>query len=76
MNTHGTGCTLSSAIAAFLARGVPLDAAVTLAKNYITAAIGAADQLSVGHGHGPVHHFHAMWKRFEDGVKNEKSNPA
>jgi hydroxymethylpyrimidine/phosphomethylpyrimidine kinase len=76
MNTHGTGCTLSSAIAAFLARGVPLDAAVTLAKNYITAAIGAADQLSVGHGHGPVHHFHAMWKRFEDGVKNENSNPA
>jgi len=76
MNTHGTGCTLSSAIAAFLARGVPLDAAVTLAKNYITAAIGAADQLSVGHGHGPVHHFHAMWKRFENGVKNEKSNPA
>ena len=76
MNTHGTGCTLSSAIAAFLARGVPLDAAVTLAKNYITAAIGAADQLSVGHGHGPVHHFHAMWRRFEDGVGNEKSNPA
>ena len=76
MNTHGTGCTLSSAIAAFLARGVPLDAAVTLAKNYITAAIGAADQLSVGHGHGPVHHFHAMWRRFEDGESNEKSNPA
>jgi hydroxymethylpyrimidine/phosphomethylpyrimidine kinase len=76
MNTHGTGCTLSSAITAFLARGVPLDAAVTLAKNYITAAIGAADQLSVGHGHGPVHHFHAMWKRFENGVKNEKGNPA
>lgn len=76
MNTHGTGCTLSSAIAAFLARGLPLDAAVTLSKNYITAAIGAANQLSVGHGHGPVHHFHAMWKRFEDGVKNEKSNPA
>ena len=76
MNTHGTGCALSSAIAAFLARGVPLDAAVTLAKNYITAAIGAADQLSVGHGHGPVHHFHAMWKRFENGVKNEKGNPA
>jgi hydroxymethylpyrimidine/phosphomethylpyrimidine kinase len=69
MNTHGTGCTLSSAIAAFLARGMALDAAVTLAKNYITEAIAAADQLSVGHGHGPVHHFHAMWRRIEDGEK-------
>jgi hydroxymethylpyrimidine/phosphomethylpyrimidine kinase len=73
MNTHGTGCTLSSAIAAFLARGVPLFEAVTLAKNYLTAAIAAADQLGVGHGHGPVHHFHAMWKRIEDGEKNEKA---
>jgi hydroxymethylpyrimidine/phosphomethylpyrimidine kinase len=69
MNTHGTGCTLSSAIAAFLARGMALDAAVTLAKNYITEAIAAADRLSVGHGHGPVHHFHAMWRRIEDGEK-------
>jgi hydroxymethylpyrimidine/phosphomethylpyrimidine kinase len=76
MNTHGTGCTLSSAIAAFLARGMALDAAVTLAKNYITEAIANADQLSVGHGHGPVHHFHAMWRRIEDGEGNEKSNPA
>jgi hydroxymethylpyrimidine/phosphomethylpyrimidine kinase len=47
--------------------------AITLAKNYVTAAIAAADQLSVGHGHGPVHHFHAMWKRIEDGDKNEKA---
>jgi hydroxymethylpyrimidine/phosphomethylpyrimidine kinase len=69
MNTHGTGCTLSSTIAAFLARGMALDAAVTLAKNYITEAIAAADQLSVGQGHGPVHHFHAMWRRIEDGEK-------
>jgi hydroxymethylpyrimidine/phosphomethylpyrimidine kinase len=76
MNTHGTGCTLSSAIASFLTRGMALDAAVTLAKNYITAAIAAADRLSVGHGHGPVHHFHAMWKRIEDGEKDEKSNTA
>jgi hydroxymethylpyrimidine/phosphomethylpyrimidine kinase len=53
-----------------------LDAAVTLAKNYITEAIANADQLSVGHGHGPVHHFHAMWRRIEDGEGNEKSNPA
>ena len=73
LNTHGTGCTLSSAIAAFLARGMKLFDAITLAKSYVTAAIGAADQLSVGHGHGPVHHFHAMWKRIEDGAKNEKA---
>jgi hydroxymethylpyrimidine/phosphomethylpyrimidine kinase len=61
-NTHGTGCTLSSAIAALLARGRTLRAAVQEAKTYITAAIGAADRLSVGHGHGPVHHFHALWQ--------------
>jgi hydroxymethylpyrimidine/phosphomethylpyrimidine kinase len=74
MNTHGTGCTLSSAIAAFLARGMTLDDAVTLAKNYVTAAIAAADQLTVGHGHGPVHHFHALWKRFEDGADDDKGH--
>jgi hydroxymethylpyrimidine/phosphomethylpyrimidine kinase len=61
MNTHGTGCTLSSAIAAFLAKSVPLFEAIALAKNYVTEAIAAADRLSVGHGHGPVHHFHAQW---------------
>lgn len=60
-NTHGTGCTLSAAIAAGLAKGLRLSEAVTDAKAYITAAIGAADELSVGHGHGPVHHFHAWW---------------
>jgi hydroxymethylpyrimidine/phosphomethylpyrimidine kinase len=59
-NTHGTGCTLSSAIAAGLARGEPLEEAVRNAKTYITAAIAAADRLNVGHGHGPVHHFHAF----------------
>lgn len=76
LNTHGTGCTLSSAIAAFLARGLELPEAVTLAKNYISSAIAAADQLAVGHGHGPVHHFHALWRRFQDGEGNDKSNPA
>jgi hydroxymethylpyrimidine/phosphomethylpyrimidine kinase len=65
-NTHGTGCTLSSAIAALLARGLPLRAAVREAKAYVTAAIGAADQLKVGHGHGPVHHFHALWREEAD----------
>ncbi|MFG1423748.1 bifunctional hydroxymethylpyrimidine kinase/phosphomethylpyrimidine kinase [Roseixanthobacter liquoris] len=60
-NTHGTGCTLSSAIAAGLAKGSDLDGAVRAAKAYITGAIAAADRLDVGRGHGPVHHFHALW---------------
>jgi hydroxymethylpyrimidine/phosphomethylpyrimidine kinase len=61
-NTHGTGCTLSAAIAARLGQGRPLRAAVAEAKAYITAAIAASGQLAVGHGHGPVHHFHALWR--------------
>lgn len=61
-NTHGTGCTLSAAIAAFLARGLPMPEAVRSAKDYLTAAIGAADRLAVGGGHGPVHHFHEWWE--------------
>ena len=60
-NTHGTGCTLSSAVAAFLAKGLPLDEAARQAKAYVTAAIATADRLSIGSGHGPVNHFHAWW---------------
>ena len=60
-NTHGTGCTLSSAIAAGLAKGRDLAAAVEEAKAYVTASIAAADRLQVGSGHGPTHHFHAWW---------------
>ena len=60
-NTHGTGCTLSSAIAALLARGLELRAAVRDAKAYVGAAIRAADRLEIGRGHGPVHHFHEFW---------------
>lgn len=60
-NTHGTGCTLSSAIAAGLAKGLELEAAVAAAKDYLTAALAAADTLRIGRGHGPVHHFHAFW---------------
>lgn len=60
-NTHGTGCTLSSAIAAGLAKDLPLAEAVREAKAYITAAIFASDTLKIGHGHGPVHHFHHWW---------------
>ena len=61
-NTHGTGCTLSSAIAAGLAKGLDLKAAVQNAKAYVTGAIAAADMLKVGRGHGPVHHFHEIWR--------------
>ena len=60
-NTHGTGCTLSSAIAAGLAKGHDLMDATRGAKSYVTDAIAAADGLAVGHGHGPLHHFHATW---------------
>jgi hydroxymethylpyrimidine/phosphomethylpyrimidine kinase len=59
-NTHGTGCSLSSAIAAGLAKGDDLETAVRNAKAWVTSAIAAADRLSVGHGHGPIHHFHAF----------------
>lgn len=62
-NTHGTGCTLSSSIAALCAQGMPLPQAVSEAKNYVAAAIQAADELNIGHGHGPVHHFHNLWPR-------------
>lgn len=60
-NTHGTGCTLSSAIAAELAKGADLEAALTRAHGWLHGAIQAADQLDIGHGHGPVHHFHEVW---------------
>lgn len=61
-NTHGTGCTLSAALAAQLARGKSTQDAAKGAKDYVAAAIAAADDLSVGNGHGPVHHFHQLWK--------------
>ncbi|QDG76766.1 bifunctional hydroxymethylpyrimidine kinase/phosphomethylpyrimidine kinase [Labrenzia sp. PHM005] len=60
-NTHGTGCTLSSAIAAGLAKGEGLSEAVIAAKAYIHQAICHSDELQIGKGHGPVHHFHAFW---------------
>jgi hydroxymethylpyrimidine/phosphomethylpyrimidine kinase len=60
-NTHGTGCTLSSAIAAGLAKGLDLVAAAREAKVYVSDAIAAANRLTVGSGHGPVHHFHRWW---------------
>ncbi len=60
-NTHGTGCSLSSAIAAGLAKGLGLAEAVREAKAYVTASIAAADRLEIGKGSGPLHHFHAYW---------------
>ncbi|MTH78327.1 bifunctional hydroxymethylpyrimidine kinase/phosphomethylpyrimidine kinase [Paracoccus aestuariivivens] len=60
-NTHGTGCSLSSAIAAGLASGQTVTEAVTNAHRWLQGAIAAADELAVGLGHGPVHHFHELW---------------
>ncbi|MDH6535007.1 bifunctional hydroxymethylpyrimidine kinase/phosphomethylpyrimidine kinase [Parabacteroides sp. 52] len=61
-NTHGTGCTLSSAIAAYLAHGVSLNEAVAKAKAYINQALIAGSQYEIGKGHGPVHHFFDFWE--------------
>lgn len=63
-NNHGTGCTLSAAIAAYLAKGADVESAVCDAKAYITAAIGAGADYQLGrdHGHGPVHHFFRFWE--------------
>lgn len=60
-NTHGTGCTLSSALAAFLAKGLPLEEAGVGAKRYILQAIGKGAEYRLGRGHGPVHHFFEFW---------------
>ena len=60
-NTHGTGCSLSAAIAADLAKGESLVSAVRNAKTFVSAAIAGADRFSVGHGHGPIHHFHRFY---------------
>jgi hydroxymethylpyrimidine/phosphomethylpyrimidine kinase len=61
-NTHGTGCTLSSAIAAYLAQNFSLTEAVPRAKKYINSAIIAGADYSIGKGHGPVHHFYNYWQ--------------
>ena len=60
-NTHGTGCTLSSALATLLPQSETVPEAMQKAKHYISQAIAHADELTVGHGHGPVHHFWAKW---------------
>ena len=72
-NTHGTGCTLSSAIAAHLAKGFALADAVDAAKSYLMGALSESGKLGVGDrvrgGHGPVHHFHALWPAGEPDVR-------
>ncbi|MEJ0050757.1 MAG: bifunctional hydroxymethylpyrimidine kinase/phosphomethylpyrimidine kinase [Methylovirgula sp.] len=60
-NTHGTGCTLSSAIAAGLANDLPLATAIEAAKAYVSASLAGADKLNVGQGSGPLHHFSGLW---------------
>ncbi len=60
-NTHGTGCTFSAAIAAFLARGFTIFDAAVQAKDYLTQAIEAGRYLHIGQGNGPVHHFYHLW---------------
>jgi hydroxymethylpyrimidine/phosphomethylpyrimidine kinase len=62
VNTHGTGCTLSSAVAAYLARGMRLEAAVERARAYVQRAIEAGAGYELGKGHGPVQHFHGLWR--------------
>ncbi len=61
-NTHGTGCTLSSAFASFLAKGNGLTSSAKMAKDYISRAIAAGASYAIGHGHGPVHHFCDWWE--------------
>lgn len=60
-NTHGTGCTLSAALAALRPRYDSWETTVAAAKEYLTNALAQADSLEVGEGIGPVHHFHAWW---------------
>lgn len=62
-STHGTGCTLSSAIAALVPQRETWVDAVADAKRYLTGALASADVLDIGHGHGPVHHFHRYWSK-------------
>ncbi len=60
-NSHGTGCTLSAAIATYWGCGDTLEVACEKAKNYLTDALRGADKLNVGQGHGPVHHFYEFY---------------
>jgi hydroxymethylpyrimidine/phosphomethylpyrimidine kinase len=61
-NNHGTGCTLSSAIASYMAKGSDVEEAVQKAKTFMNHAIAAGAAYEIGHGHGPVHHFFQWWQ--------------
>ncbi len=61
-NNHGTGCTLSSAIASYLAKGFSIEESVRHAKEYVTGAIQAGVKYKTGRGHGPLHHFFKQWE--------------
>jgi hydroxymethylpyrimidine/phosphomethylpyrimidine kinase len=61
-NNHGTGCTLSSAIAAYMAKGNGIEKSVQMAKAFMNHAIAAGAHYKIGHGHGPVHHFFQWWR--------------
>ena len=61
-NTHGTGCSYSSAITALIARGYQISKAVEIAHEWLQGAISFSDNLSVGNGHGPIHHFYKIWE--------------
>ena len=61
-NSHGTGCSLSSAIAALLAQDLALEEAIAGAKEYVTQALAAGAAYRLGNGHGPIHHFYAWWR--------------
>ncbi len=72
-NTHGTGCTLSSALATLIPQSPDVPTAARRAKAYLTQALEHADELAVGQGHGPVHHFNALWR--EAGLIAERFDP-
>ena len=72
-NTHGTGCTLSSAIAANLAKGMDIKTAVKSAKDYITGAL--SDMLDLGNGSGPLNHMYKFLSRIKSNIKSGSSEP-
>ena len=67
-NTHGTGCTLSAGIASFIAQGFSTLDACTKAKSYLHGAMLHSKDGNVGKGHGPVHHFHHLWKYLQQSI--------
>jgi hydroxymethylpyrimidine/phosphomethylpyrimidine kinase len=74
-STHGTGCTLSAALAALRPQHPGWVGTARAAKRYLTGALLAADSLDVGHGHGPVHHFHALWAPGGGAAQSTGSGP-